>query len=127
MVGMTAAVLQGTPGATFDVDLWIDLPARQYMRCMNLALKLGAQMVSNTIAVLPGDFTINFIYSVTGLRAFRSEYKQSRKLNWMGRKIVVLPLDRIYQSKKVVGRPKDLAHLPVLEQTMQLQRRLRPK
>lgn len=29
---MTAAVLQGTPVTTFDLDLWIDLPPRQYMR-----------------------------------------------------------------------------------------------
>jgi hypothetical protein len=124
---MTAAVLQGAPGATFDIDLWIDLPVRQYMRCINAALKLGGQMVSNTIVVLPGDYTMNFIYSVTGLRGFGSEFKYARKLNWMGRRIAVLPLKRIYQSKKVVGRPKDLAHLPLLEQTMQLQRRLRRK
>ncbi|HEV2210418.1 MAG TPA: hypothetical protein VG167_16710, partial [Verrucomicrobiae bacterium] len=26
VVGMTAAVLQGTPVTTFDLDLWIDLP-----------------------------------------------------------------------------------------------------
>jgi hypothetical protein len=32
-------------------------------------------------------------------------------------------LERIYKSKKFVGRPKDIAHLPLLEQTMQLKRR----
>ena len=122
---MTAAVLQGTPVTTFDVDLWVDLPARQYMRPMNLALKLGAQMVANTVAVLPGDLTINFIYSVTGLRSFRSEFMKARKLQWMGRHVAVLPLDRIHQSKSVVRRPKDIAHLSILEQTMDLQRRLR--
>ena len=124
---MTAAVLQGAPGATFDIDLWIDLPVRQYMRCVNLALKLGAQMVANTVVVFPGEFTINFLYAVTGLRSFRSEYKQALKLNLLGRKIPVLPLERIYKSKKTVGRPKDLAHLPVLEQTIQLHRNLKQK
>jgi len=34
-----------------------------------------------------------------------------------------VPLDRIYASKRFVGRPKDLAHLPLLEQTMRLLRR----
>src|SRR5688500_4667779 len=47
VVGMTGAVLQGTPVTTFDVDLWIDLLPRQYMRMINLARSLGAQMVSN--------------------------------------------------------------------------------
>ena len=45
-------------------------------------------------------------------------------MNWLGEKVAVLPLARIYASKKAVGRPKDLAHLPLLEQTMKLDRRL---
>jgi hypothetical protein len=125
VIGMTAAVLQGTPVTTFDVDLWIDLPPRQYMRVMNLARKLGAEIVANTVAVLPGDLTINFVYSVTGLNSFGKEYRNSRTLQWMERRVAVLPLDRIHKSKSVVRRPKDIAHLPVLEQTMNLQRYLR--
>ena len=127
VIGMTAGVLQGTPVTTFDVDLWIDLPSRQYIKVMNLALKVGGQMVANTVAVLPGDLPINFVYSVTGLNSFESEYRKARKLKWMGRSVAVLPLERIYASKKCVGRPKDLAHLPLLEQTMKLQRRLRQR
>ena len=65
---MTAAVLQGAPVTTFDVDLWIDLPERDYMRAMNVARRLGARMVANTVAVLPGDLLLNFVYAVTGLR-----------------------------------------------------------
>jgi hypothetical protein len=125
IIGMTAGVLQGTPVTTFDVDLWIDLPSRQYIKVMNLALKMGAQMVVNTVAVLPDDLPINFIYSVAGLNSFENEYKNALKLKWMGRRVAVLPLERIYASKKFVGRPKDLAHLPLLEQTMKLQRHLK--
>ena len=125
VIGMTAGVLQGTPVTTFDVDLWMDLPSRQYIKVMNLALKVGAQMVANTVAVLPGDLPINFVYSVAGLNSFESEYRKARKLKWMGRRVAVLPLERIYASKKCVGRPKDLAHLPLLEQTIRLQRHLK--
>jgi hypothetical protein len=122
---MTAAVLQGAPVTTFDVDLWVDLPSRQYMRVMNLALKLGAEMVRNTVAVLPGDLTINFVYEITVLNSFTAEYRKTRTLQWMGRRVAVLPLERIHKSKSIIRRPKDLAHLPVLEQTMRLQKRLR--
>lgn len=31
------------------------------MRVMNLARALGATMIANTVAVLPGDLTVNFI------------------------------------------------------------------
>jgi hypothetical protein len=41
----------------------------------------------------------------------------------LGAKVAVLPLARIYRSKKFIGRPKDLAHLPLLEQTIALKRR----
>jgi hypothetical protein len=112
VIGMTAGILQGVPVTSFDVDLWIDLPSRQYMRPMNLALKLGAQMVANTVAVLPGDLTVNFVYVVSGLKSFRTERRQARKLRWVGRQVDVLPLERLYLSKRIVGRPKDLAHLP---------------
>ena len=122
---MTGAVLQGTPVTTFDVDLWIDLPPRQYMRMINLARQLGAEMLANTVVVFPGDLTVNFLYEITGLKSFAAELKGARHVYWMGRKVPVLSLDRIYASKKAVGRPKDLAHLPLLEQTMKLQKRIR--
>jgi hypothetical protein len=44
--------------------------------------------------------------------------------DWLQMKVTVLPLERIYASKKFVGRPKDLAHLPLLEQAIKLRRRL---
>jgi len=127
VIGMTAAVLQGTPVTTFDVDLWIDLPSRRYMQIMNLARKLGAQMVANTVALLPGDLAVNFVYSPAGLNSFGKEYTGARRLLWMERRVAVLPLERIYASKKFVGRPKDQAHLPYLEQTMRLKRQLSPR
>ena len=125
LVGMTAAVLQGTPVTTFDVDLWIDLSPRRYMRMINLARNLGAQMLANTVVVLPGDISVNFIYEMAGLGSFDNEFRRSSQLSWLGRKVAVLPLERIYASKKFAGRPKDIAHLPILEQTIKVRKRVR--
>jgi hypothetical protein len=119
---MTGAVLQGTPVTTLDVDLWIDLQPRQYMRMINLARRIGAEMISNTVVVLPGAVTVNFIFEVTGLETFSAEYRRSRPVSWVGHQVRVLPLERIYASKKAVGRPKDVAHLPLLEQTMRVRK-----
>ena len=33
---------------TLDVDIWLDLPSRQYMRAQNLARRLGATVAANT-------------------------------------------------------------------------------
>lgn len=124
---MSAAILQGVPATTLDTDLWIDLPSRQYMRVLKVCHRLGAQIRANTVVELNDGSMVNFVYEVHGIRGFRQEYRQARKLKWLGLEVAVLPLDRIYASKKFVGRPKDLAHLPLLEQTMKLQRRLLAK
>ena len=122
---MSAAILQGVPATTLDTDIWIDLPARQYMRIVNLCLRQGAVMRANTVVDLSDGSVVNFLYEVHGLRSFRREYRQAHRIPWLGAKVAVLPLKRILTSKRWVGRPKDLAHIPLIEQTMKLQRRLR--
>jgi hypothetical protein len=122
---MSAAILQGCPATTLDTDLWIDLPPRQYMRVLRLCGKLGATTRGNTVADLSDGSTVNFLYRVDGLFSFDREFKRARRLKWLGTTVAVLPLERILASKKAVGRPKDLAHLPLLEQTILLTKQQR--
>jgi hypothetical protein len=120
---MSAAILQGCPATTLDTDLWIDLPPRQYMRVLRLCLKLGATARANTVVELSDGSAVNFLYRVDGLLSFAREYRRARRIKWLGTTVAVLPLARILRSKKMVGRPKDLAHLPLLEQTINLRKR----
>jgi hypothetical protein len=120
---MSAAILQGVPATTLDTDLWIDLPEHQYIQVLKLCRKLGATIRANTVVDLEDGSTVNFLYRVDGLLSFAQEFKRARRLRWLGAKVAVLPLARIYRSKKFIGRPKDLAHLPLLEQTIALKRR----
>ena len=124
---MSGAILQGVPATTLDTDLWIDLPPRQYMRIINLCQRLGATSRANTVVDLLDGSTVNFLYELHGVRSFATEYRRAKRIKWLQTEVVVLPLERIYASKQFVGRPKDLAHLPLLEQTIKLQRRLRHK
>ena len=122
---MTAALLQGAPATTLDIDLWIDLPPRQYIRILNICRKLGAEMVANTVVVFGGAVTVNFLYRLDGLESFDDEYSRATKMRWHGQEMAVLPLEKVYQSKKFVGRPKDLAVLPLLERTIALRRKVK--
>jgi hypothetical protein len=121
---MSGAILQGAPATTLDTDIWIDLPSRQYIRVLNLCRRMNATIRANTVVDLSDGSTVNFLYEVHGLRSFGYEYERARRVRWLGTTVVVLPLQRIHASKKFVGRPKDLAHLPLLKQTLRLQRRL---
>jgi hypothetical protein len=120
---MSAAVLQGVPVVTHDVDLWIDLPARQYMRVMNVAVTLGASMVRNTVAELSDGMLVNFIYEVTGLRSFATELKKAHKMKFHGCEIPVMPLESIRRSKAAVMRDKDPAHIHYIDETLRLRRK----
>jgi hypothetical protein len=125
LVGMSAAVLQGVPVATFDVDLWLDLSPRQYMLAIRVALKLGATMVRNTVVELSDGTLVNFLFEITGLGNFSSELRRARRLRFHGMTLAVLPLESIRKSKAAINRPKDAAHIHYLDETMRLARMTR--
>ena len=122
MIGMSAAMLQGVPGSTVDIDLWLDLSPRQYMRAINLACKIGAQFVRNTVVELADGSLINFVYAVTGLGSFAREFPHARLLPFAGEKIHVMPLKLIKKSKEAIRRPKDLVHLEYMAGLHQMKR-----
>ncbi len=111
LIGMSAAIVQGVMGSTLDVDLWVDLPKRQYMRVQNIAARLGAEMGANTVAFLEDGTPMNFVYEVHGLGAFGTELKHTERLEFCGKLIPVLKLERILKSKEAIRRDKDLPHI----------------
>lgn len=119
---MSGAILQGVPATTLDTDLWIDSPTRANMRLINLARSLGATMVANTVVELTDGSLVNFVYEPGGLNSFATEYRRSPTIQWFGQAVKVLALDRIAASKRAAGRPKDIAHLPLLETVIAAQR-----
>ena len=92
------------------------------MQMINLALAQGASMVANTVVELSDNTLVNFVYETTGLESFDAEYRRSPSIRWSGMPIKVLRLDRIAVSKRATGRPKDIAHLPLLETVIAAQR-----
>jgi hypothetical protein len=119
---MSAAIVHGVPGSTIDVDVWINLPERQYMRPIRVALTQGATMLRNTVIELSDQTLVNFVYAVTGLGSFAREYRKAIKLPFHGLTIAVLPLEGIRKSKMAIGRPKDLVHVLQIENTLKLKR-----
>jgi hypothetical protein len=120
---MSAAVLQGVPVVTHDVDLWIDLPDRQYMKVMNVAVDCGAAIVRNTVAELSDGMLVNFIYAVTGLGGFAAEWRKARRMKFHGVEIQVMPLESIKKSKAAVMRDKDEAHIHYIDEVLRLRRK----
>lgn len=115
-------MIQGVPGSTQDIDLWLDLAPRQYMRAINLARSLGAEMVRNTVVALRDGTLVNFVYAVTGLGSFDTEFRRAKLLPFHGKKVPVMPLELIRKSKEAIRRPKDLVHLEYIAELLRLRR-----
>jgi len=124
VIGMTAANLQGVPGSTIDVNLWLDLSPRQYMKAVNVALRNGAQVVRNTVVELTDGTLVNFVYEVTGLPAFARVIGRAGKVIWNGIEVAVLPLELIKKSKEAIRRPKDLLHIELIDQRLAVIKRM---
>jgi hypothetical protein len=120
VAGMSAANLQGVLASTVDVDVWIGLPARQYMRVINLCHKLKATIQSPNKIYLSDDTPVDFIFEVHGLQAFEKEYFCAKWLSFHGKTIPVLPLERICKSKQAVGRDKDKLHILLIRQALKV-------
>ena len=125
LIGMSAAIVQGVMETTLDVDLWVDLPARQYMRVQNLARKCGATMGANTVAYLQDGTPVNFVFEVDGLGPFAREFRYAEQLRFRGKRIPVLKLERILKSKEAIRRDKDLAHIVHIRNLLRCRRALR--
>jgi hypothetical protein len=119
---MGAAVLQGVPVVTHDLDLWIGRPMNRHDEVLIICDKLGSKLIDDFRVVLPDSTLVNFTYHVDGLRSFSVEVKASRKIRLFGHRISVLGLERICASKAALKRPKDIAHLFYLRQALRIKK-----
>ena len=127
VIGVGAAVLQGAPLVTQDLDLWFE--NRTDRRLHEAAKRAGGVFVPGHFGMMPtqvgggaiGD-RIDVVTTPHGLDAFTVEYGRSLVLDLDGVSVRVLPLDRIIASKRAAGRPKDLAVIPALEAALAVQR-----
>jgi hypothetical protein len=122
---MSAAIAQGVIANTLDLDLWIDLPPRQYMRVQNLAVKTGATVAANTVVYLEDGTPVNFVYEVTGIGSFAQEQRNVIDALIHGVKIPVLHLKRILKSKEAIRRDKDLLHILLLKEFLRCKGRVK--
>lgn len=109
---------------TMDTDIWVDLPTRQYMRLWNVIRAQGGSALSQTLYVLADGKVVNFLFAVTGLRSFATEYRNALTGKMEGLLVKILPLPRILKSKKAVMRDKDLAHIPHIERVLRARKKL---
>jgi predicted nucleotidyltransferase len=126
LIGNAAAAMQGAPVTTLDFDFMFRDTPTNLRKLKAVANALNAvilrpfypvsklyRMVDDTSG-LQADFmpVIHGVRSFEGLRSRATEYAVGTI------KVKVASLSDIIASKKAAGRDRDLAVLPVLEQTL---------
>jgi hypothetical protein len=121
VIGLGAAVLQGAPVSTQDLDLWLERPGDDAVR---LAAADAGGFWITAFGMHPPGFggdgleRIDVVLTAHGLEGFDAEYAKALEQVIDGIPVKVLPLDRVIVSKRSTNRPKDIAALPALEATL---------
>lgn len=121
IVGLGAAVLEGAPLATQDIDLWFERV--EDPRIQAAAAEAGGFWIGG-FGLQPPAFggpelhRLDVVLTAHGLEPFEVEYRDAIQHDVDGVPVQVLPLERVIASKRSTGRPKDLAALPALEATL---------
>lgn len=121
IVGLGAAVLEGAPVATQDLDLWFERIDDERIR---LAATDAGGFWIPAFGMRPPGFggdglaRIDVVLTAHGLEPFGVEYGRAVEHVIDGVPVTVLPLERVVASKRATNRAKDAAALPALEATL---------
>jgi hypothetical protein len=121
IIGLGAAVLEGAPVATQDIDVWFETIDNDQIRLA--AQDAGGFWVSG-FGMQPPAFggdelsRIDVVLTAHGLKRFADEYDAGIEREIEGVVLRILPLERVIASKRATSRPKDAASLPALEATL---------
>jgi hypothetical protein len=130
VVGGVAAVLQGAPIATFDLDVLIDTQPANLERLLEMLVSVRARyrdpggrliepnqarLASQRMHLLSTDLgPLDILTELAGGLRYEALVEQSPPREIHGRRVRVLGLQALIASKEAAGRPKDLAVLPTL-------------
>ena len=126
IVGLGAAVLQGAPVATQDLDVWFERIDDESIRLA--AADAGGFWIAG-FGMQPPGFggdglaRIDVVLTAHGLDSFSDEYARAVEYVVDEIPLAVLPLERVIVSKRSTNRTKDLAALPALEATLRARER----
>ena len=125
IVGMGAALIEGAPGTTQDIDLWFERLDTTELR--EAARRAGGFYTSGLGLQPPavgGEGSIASTWCSPRRDSSPSSkgFARAREYDLDGVRVRVLPLERIIVNKRAAKRPKDSAQLPMLEAALAARR-----
>ena len=117
IVGLSAALLQGAPAVTQDIDLWFkDLQDPGIRKALRAVGGSYVPSIGLNPPIFAGSAVALFdvVLHMHGLESFDKELKHAIEVRVGGVTVKVLAIERIIVSKEAANRDKDRLVLPVL-------------
>jgi predicted nucleotidyltransferase len=131
IVGATAAIMQDAPVLTRDIDLLIRDTELNRRKLDALSRELGGapptsvSELTSTLRILGTEIPIDILLDrIAGGLTFESLKLRAVRMDVGAHTAVVATLEDVIRSKEAAGRPKDLAMLPILRDTMRVKNAL---
>lgn len=126
MIGNAAAALHGAPVTTLDIDFMFRdtelnrRKIRQFAELMRMSVNQPALPTSEFFRLLDKErgFQIDMLPEVIGVRSFAGLRSRAVTVYFGGNPLLIADLADIIKSKEAAGRPKDLAVLQDLKDTL---------
>jgi predicted nucleotidyltransferase len=126
VVGNVAAILQGAPVTTQDLDLLVrDTPLnRKKISLLGRALGATPRLISELSVTMRIDAragTVDILFDeISGGLKFQRLRARAARINIGGHRARVALLEDVIASKRAANRPKDRAVLPMLEDVLRI-------
>lgn len=132
VIGGYAALLHGSLQVTRDVDICLEITPtvieklRSCLKEFHPVHRMTPKKLSfldhpdqvtamNNLYILTDLGVIDLLSNVSGVGDFQSVKKDSIEISIMGEKCRVISIEKLIQSKKFMGRPKDVATIKELQ------------
>lgn len=138
VVGATAAVIEGAPLTTFDLDIVIEPSVENRARLLPALVEIDAvyldplrrgirptaeRLQTHRMNLLETRLgRLDVMTSIAPGWAWEDLLPRSDPIDLGGVEVRVLALDAVIESKEAAGRDKDHAGLPLLRETLRLRR-----
>jgi len=132
MIGNAAAAINGAPVTTLDVDFMLKQTDENYrklavlaqrMRCQFIEMKLLDNKYMYRLVNQADMLVIDFLFAPAGIESLEALKKNSMDVFFGEHVLRIAALEDILASKRMAGRPKDMAIIPILEMTLNEKRR----
>ena len=133
LVGNVAAVLQGVPVMTHDIDFFVrdtELNRKkisQFAEELSLTIYKRDEAISEVITVEGSEIIVDFIFRLSPDQKFESVRSRAKRIKIGKHYCLVADLKDILKAKKAAGRAKDRAVLKLTEDTIKVSEFIRKK